>query len=176
MDEKEKQLFQEFYRAYPRKTARADAMKAWVQTKTARPPLLDIIAAIERMMQWRAELAARRDFVPAVPYPATWLRGERWADEFDAPAITATTLEDAALKAWNEIRAASRRNCTPSRWSDPKTAPALSAIGGMNRLLDMRTDQVAFVQRDFVAQYRIATPITSNVVRVQFNQGRAAHG
>jgi hypothetical protein len=73
--------FDEFWRAYPRRVAKAEARKAWDQTESIRPPIGDVIAAIQRSAtQWTD--------VRFVPHPATWLRGERWDDEvtfIDAP-------------------------------------------------------------------------------------------
>ena len=69
--------FQAFWAAYPRKAAKLDAAKAWLQTAGKRPPLADLLAAIaeqSRSPQWT------RDNGDGIPYPATWLRGERWGD------------------------------------------------------------------------------------------------
>jgi hypothetical protein len=72
--------FDKFWAAYPRKIAKADARKAWAQTEKIRPPLdvlVQAILAASRSTQW-AE--ANGMFIP---YPATWLRGERWEDEHE---------------------------------------------------------------------------------------------
>ena len=73
--------FDEFWRAYPRRVAKAEARKAWAQTESIRPPIGEVIAAIRRSAtQWTD--------IRFVPHPATWLRGERWDDEvtfIDAP-------------------------------------------------------------------------------------------
>lgn len=74
--------FMRFYSAYPRREARADAFKAWQQTARIRPltdELLRVVAVAARVLEWTSE---RRRFIPL---PATWLRGERWADELEAP-------------------------------------------------------------------------------------------
>ena len=71
--------FEEWYSLYPRKKARGDAKKAWDQMtiKQGNAPD-DIMAGLRRNL---SELT-RRD-PQFVPYPATWLRSESWADEPD---------------------------------------------------------------------------------------------
>lgn len=77
--------FTAFWRAYPRKQSKGDARKAWGQTAAIRPPLPDLLAAIERgksSAQWHK--SDHEGNVGAfIPMPATWLRGERWDDEYD---------------------------------------------------------------------------------------------
>ena len=70
--------FDTFWKAYPKKVAKGDARKAWGQTERIRPDLAELLASIEaqcRSDQWRT---AEGKFIP---YPATWLRQERWDDE-----------------------------------------------------------------------------------------------
>ena len=72
--------FDTFWKAYPKKVAKADARKAWLQTKDVRPDtetLLKAIAAQCRTEQWM------RGAGQFIPYPATWIRGERWEDEIE---------------------------------------------------------------------------------------------
>ena len=77
--------WEKFWSLYPRKVAKGDARKAWASTASIRPPIDEILAAIRAQSQsdqWR------KDFGTFIPYPATWLRGERWADSvtIDLPA------------------------------------------------------------------------------------------
>ena len=72
------QDFDEFWKEYPRKCAKGDARKAWLQTEQLRPSLNDLIKALKvakRTDQWR------QDGGKYIPYPATWLRQERWEDQ-----------------------------------------------------------------------------------------------
>ncbi len=69
--------FAEFWAAYPRKIGRKAALKAW-QHADDRPPLADILAAIERA---KASAAWRKDNGQFIPHPSTWLNQGRWADE-----------------------------------------------------------------------------------------------
>lgn len=74
-DQKE---FDRFWDHYPKRKAKRDAMKAWVQTKNDRPPIDDLIAKVD-------ELAVSKDWLKDggqfVPYPASWLRAGGWDDE-----------------------------------------------------------------------------------------------
>ena len=65
--------FAEFYAAYPRHEAKADAAKAWNQTKPDLDLLLADIAERLKVGHWTGK--------KYVPLPATYLRGKRWEDE-----------------------------------------------------------------------------------------------
>jgi hypothetical protein len=70
--------FDAFWRAYPRKVARKDAEKAWLSVKPDdRPKIIAAIARAKKCDDWR------RDGGRYIPYAGTYLRGERWNDEFD---------------------------------------------------------------------------------------------
>ena len=70
--------FEEFYAAYPRHDAKADALKAWNQVQ---PGIDDVLEAIRWQLKSQDHLDKEKRFIPL---PATWLRGRRWLDE--APA------------------------------------------------------------------------------------------
>ena len=71
--------FDAWYDLYPRKVAKGDARKAWTQVLRggADPEVirLGLLAQIETLRDQQA-----RGFCP---YPASWLRAERWADAPD---------------------------------------------------------------------------------------------
>ena len=70
--------FDTFWKAYPKKVAKGDARKAWGQTERIRPEMATLLSAIQAQMasdQWR------KNDGQFIPYPATWLRQERWDDE-----------------------------------------------------------------------------------------------
>jgi hypothetical protein len=94
---KQMEDFDRFWAAYPRKIAKADARKAWMQTEKIRPDIETILKAIltgSRSEQWRE---GRGQFIP---YPATWLRGERWED------VHEVSLPDVVnSKPWHETAA-----------------------------------------------------------------------
>lgn len=69
--------FDEWYAAYPRKRGRGQAIKAYrsARKKVSRDTLMDcMIEQIPTLI---------KEGVNFAPYPATWLNGERWADEPD---------------------------------------------------------------------------------------------
>lgn len=72
--------FARFWLAYPRKTAKGDARKAYdraIRKLTADPnrdPEVVLIGALERAKATWGE-------AQYIPHPATWLNGERWDDE-----------------------------------------------------------------------------------------------
>jgi hypothetical protein len=76
--------FERFWRAYPRRVSKKDARKAWAQLALT-PELVDrIMAALDwqrRQPQWL------RDGGQFVPYPASWIRAERWDDEEFVPEV-----------------------------------------------------------------------------------------
>lgn len=85
--------FDSFWKVYPRKISKAAARKAWLAKNGSKPPIDEIIAAVEKQSeseQWRN--------AKFIPHPATWLNGERWSDEPEpanrlTPAAPATQRE-----------------------------------------------------------------------------------
>ena len=75
--------FDVFWQAYPRKTGKAAARKAFDKAK---PPLDVVLKAIEAQKhsaQWQ------RDNGQYIPYPATWLNQGRWEDEVQETELPA---------------------------------------------------------------------------------------
>ena len=69
--------FDQFWANYPKKVAKADARKAWAQTKDVRPDIAKLLSAITAACKTEQWMKSGGSFIP---YPATWLRGERWED------------------------------------------------------------------------------------------------
>jgi hypothetical protein len=72
------ETFDVFWTTYPRKTAKAEALKSWSKLKPDEPLILAILKALElqkQSSQWR------RDAGQYIPHPATWLNQRRWEDE-----------------------------------------------------------------------------------------------
>ena len=69
--------FDKFWASYPKKVAKADARKAWLQTKDVRPDIAKLLCAITAACKTEQWMKSGGSFIP---YPATWLRGERWDD------------------------------------------------------------------------------------------------
>lgn len=77
------QGFDEFWKAYPRRVAKADALKAYAKVmKGPGAPTL------EQLLQAVARYAKAHTDPKYVAYPATWLRQGRWEDEQEATAAT----------------------------------------------------------------------------------------
>lgn len=70
--------FEEFWKAYPRKTAKGAAWKAWRKAKPTielRAKILEAVAAQAKSDQWT------KDGGQFIPHAATWLNQSRWDDE-----------------------------------------------------------------------------------------------
>lgn len=78
---KEPPKFTEFYQAYPRKKARADALKAWKSIK----PDDELAERIVNAAKTQAETTYKGKEQQYIPYPATWLRAGQWDDEIEDP-------------------------------------------------------------------------------------------
>jgi 2'-5' RNA ligase len=72
--------FQAFWEVWPKRCAKADARKAWAQTKDIRPELTNLLSAVKAACKTEAWM---KDGGKYIPHPATWLRGERWEDELE---------------------------------------------------------------------------------------------
>lgn len=68
--------FDRFWALYPRKTNRAQAVKAWDKLKPDLALCKVMDAAIREQMQ-----SAQWQDPQHIPHPSTWLNGERWNDE-----------------------------------------------------------------------------------------------
>lgn len=76
---KDHESFEMFWINYPKKLGKAGALKAWKKLNPAEPLLKAIFEALEQQKgceQWTKENGQ------FVPYPASWLNGRRWEDEF----------------------------------------------------------------------------------------------
>ena len=99
--------FNAFWTAYPRKTAKAAANKAWEKLAPDDALVKIIMRALSAQKaseQWRRE-AGR-----FIPNPATWLNGKRWEDELTMDEgkqaeeeITHEEIIKAAQGAWGAI-------------------------------------------------------------------------
>lgn len=78
--------FEDFWSIYPRKMSRKDAMKAW-NSLSCSDRSLAMQALPNHLEYWKAA-GTEKQFLP---YPATWLRGERFHDELEMPQPKAET-------------------------------------------------------------------------------------
>lgn len=72
--------FERFWKIYPRKCAKGDARKAWSVTEKIRPPIADLLKSVYAARASKSWLKDEGEFIP---YPATWLRQERWDDQHE---------------------------------------------------------------------------------------------
>ena len=70
--------FDDFWKAYPKKIAKQDALKAYQKLKADSALLDKLLNALERQKQ---SPAWKKDGGQYIPHPATWLNGHRWEDE-----------------------------------------------------------------------------------------------
>jgi uncharacterized protein YdaU (DUF1376 family) len=78
--------FDSFYSSYPLKRGKKAALKQWLKNPTLSNGLFDtIMAALEGQKAHKAHLKAQNQFCPEWPYPAKWLKDERWNDEIEKP-------------------------------------------------------------------------------------------
>lgn len=99
----QQELFDEWYRFYPRKKAVGAAEKAWKQIDPNEQLMRTMITAIGHQKLDRHRRIGNAMFVPDWPYPATWLNGRRWEDEpetvpdfiGDRRAVTQSEIEEA---------------------------------------------------------------------------------
>jgi hypothetical protein len=86
--------FARFWAACPLKVAKLDARKAWADLK----PTSELVDRMVRALAWQGPIWACQGY--GTPYPATWLRAERWTDEMPVSQLvsekTARTLVSGA--------------------------------------------------------------------------------
>lgn len=74
----EPQMFERFWKLYPRKRDKLKALRAWDKLKADRKLMQTMSAALKAQMateEWQ------RDNGRAIPYPCRWLSHRRWEDE-----------------------------------------------------------------------------------------------
>ena len=70
--------FNDFWKAYPKKVSKAQALNAWNKLKPDNDLVREILSALERQKQ---SAQWQKDNGQFIPYPATLLNGRRWEDE-----------------------------------------------------------------------------------------------
>ena len=94
----EPEMFERFWKLYPRKRDKLKALRAWDKLKADRKLMQTMSAALKAQMateEWQ------RDNGRAIPYPSTWLNNRRWEDELeDAPSPAAAPRDDRRDVLW----------------------------------------------------------------------------
>ena len=75
--------FDQFWSVYPRKVGKKDAVKVWNQIRPNPDLTNQIVQGVER---WKSSEQWTKDDGRFIPYPATFLRGERW-NEYDRAEV-----------------------------------------------------------------------------------------
>lgn len=70
--------FDQFYKDYPRKVGKQEALKAWRSQKILDQKELDRVMSGLRLWKEKEWAGREQQFIP---HPATWLRGRRWNDD-----------------------------------------------------------------------------------------------
>lgn len=109
--------FPAFWRAFPRRIARAAAERAWLAALRGGADPLTIIAAAERFAARRSaeepDAVKRERFTP---HPASWLNGQRWHDEPGvSDPITLDGVTGEPVHARPSFEAAPQRPTNPRR-------------------------------------------------------------
>ena len=78
------ELFDAFWKEYPKKVKKPDAIKAWNKI----PPLTDPHDVIEGVLRWKKSDQWTRDGGRYIPNPATWLNARQWEDEVQETSNT----------------------------------------------------------------------------------------
>jgi len=78
------ELFDTFWKEYPKKVKKPDAIKAWNKI----PPLTDPHDVIEGVLRWKKSDQWTRDGGRYIPNPATWLNARQWEDEVQETSNT----------------------------------------------------------------------------------------
>lgn len=91
--------FKLFWKAYPKKQAKQDALKAWKQTEKIRPAvqtIVDKLNLLKATWNWKKEKGQY------VPKPATWLRSGCWDDEVEVEIKQAHVNKTSKVQVRNE--------------------------------------------------------------------------
>jgi uncharacterized protein YdaU (DUF1376 family) len=75
--------FESFWSSYPRKTAKAEALKAFTKINPDEQTLTKMVAAVERS---KLSTDWTKDNGQFIPFPSTWLNQRRWEDETEEAA------------------------------------------------------------------------------------------
>lgn len=80
-------MFNRFWRAYPKKVGRGQAQKAFERLSPSKKLLYAMIEAIEAQKQTESWMKEGGRYIPN---PVNWLEGQRWADEAPEPLKSAS--------------------------------------------------------------------------------------
>jgi hypothetical protein len=76
---KTKEMFDAFWREYPKRRAKGNAEKAFAKIKPSEQLFEAIMNGLKRA---KTSEDWQKDNGKYIPHPATWLNGKRWEDEY----------------------------------------------------------------------------------------------
>jgi hypothetical protein len=117
MKQEEDKGFEEFWSIQLRKLDKGHARKAWKKALRLKPAA----EIIEAYKKFAARMRAEKKDLEFVPYPGTWLNGERWADEPENIGAS-QELKGAALIRWR-VEGFVKRKFWKDEWG-PKPDPS----------------------------------------------------
>jgi len=124
------ELCEAFLLAYPRRTALQEARKAWKQVHGD-----ECFALIMQGLR-RQEPALLRAAPEYRPHPATWLRGRRWEDGADTPAVESVKLTPGEKEALRLRGMAERMGVDPDTFARDPHAAALQRVAAERGLAE----------------------------------------
>jgi hypothetical protein len=88
--------FEEFWKAYPRPTAKKPAYNAYCKAREGHdgwPTATgeELLLGAENFAKWHA---LKKTDVKYIPFPAKWLTARRWYDRYDTPQMTKKEYQD----------------------------------------------------------------------------------
>lgn len=109
--------FDLFWKHYPKKVAKDDAIKMW-KNKKNKPPIEIIIEAVERYKQSENVLEGY------VSNPATWINKGRWSDEFVPfkQPIKKQSKTDVSMETYERVQEMKRQQANQNNFIDGEIA------------------------------------------------------
>lgn len=82
LSEVQRKRFDRWYKTYPRKVGKGQALRAWAKIKPSDALTDEMISAVKKQVEWRDKAPAGA-FVPEWKHPSTWLNALCWEDEVE---------------------------------------------------------------------------------------------
>jgi hypothetical protein len=76
-----KLLFDDFWKVYPLKKGKQQALKAFIKLNPNEEMFNDMIKGLNKQIKIRKEKEKKREWVEAWKFPQGWINGRRWEDE-----------------------------------------------------------------------------------------------
>jgi hypothetical protein len=90
-------LFDAFWTAYPRKVGKAYARTAWTKALKRGADPAAVVAAVPRHAAYWHQTQTQAQYIP---YPSTWLNGDRYEDDLQTPQQPADTTRQPQHERW----------------------------------------------------------------------------